>query len=569
MVDKILTDQPLAPSSEGETPVPLSISDGLPNSTSQSDGRTSAPPSSGSDPVIPTWRLVVLGISLSVGLFLSLMDATIVATALFQIGEDFKQLTSVTWVALAYTLAYVGCAVLFTRISDVIGRRNAYTAANAIFIAFSIGCGLAKNLNQLIACRAVQGIGGSGLYSLTMVIFPEITPLRLRPSIGAVVGLIIAVAGVLGPVVGGLITHYSTWPWIFFINAPVGILPAIALHFVWPTASQMYPAKRRSIKEIDFIGCVLLLAATVLVVFAFQQGGLGSTNQIWHSALFIAPLVVGCICWIALIGWETVVQRLLSIPPLLPINLLRQRVYLSGVLCTITTGYVYFTLIYTLPIHIQIVNQKSALLAGIDLLPMLGSAAVGSMAGGYLNAKKNNIFPIMLFGASLMAIGSGLFSTVDGLTLEPKVYGYQVLIGLGFGLAVSNATMLAIIESGLDEHAVAQGVVAQARVLGGSIGIAASTAILGATQRREIASAHQSAATGSAVQTLAVRQAYADAFQRTMQVAAVIACVTVVLTVGTWQRHPLTMAERAKQLHIEKAKLARAQLAGRGGVEKC
>ena len=156
--------------------------------------------------------------SLCFGLFLSLLDTSIVATALYAIGAEFNSLQSVTWVALAYTLAYVGFAVIFARFGDVFGRRNAYMAAFIIFFAFSIGCGFSQSLNQLIACRALQGVGGSGLYSLTLVIFPEISPLRKRKFIGTLAGLVIAISGVLGPVLGGLITRYTTWRWIFWIK---------------------------------------------------------------------------------------------------------------------------------------------------------------------------------------------------------------------------------------------------------------------------------------------------------------------------------------------------------------
>jgi MFS family permease len=146
------------------------------------------------------------------------LDTSIVATALFTIGEDFNALTSVNWVALAYTLSYLGCSVLFARIADIVGRRNAYIAAFVIFFAFSLGCGFAQSLNQLIACRALQGIGGSGLYSLTMVILPEISPPGMTKWIGGLAGAVVAMSGVLGPVLGGIITHYTSWRWIFWIK---------------------------------------------------------------------------------------------------------------------------------------------------------------------------------------------------------------------------------------------------------------------------------------------------------------------------------------------------------------
>ncbi len=107
---------------------------------------------------------------------MSFLDGSITATALFTIGKDFGSLSNINWIALAYTLSDVGCAVIFPSIGDVVGRRNAYLAAYILFFTFSIGCGFSQTINQLIALRALQGIGGSGLYSLAMVIFPEIFP---------------------------------------------------------------------------------------------------------------------------------------------------------------------------------------------------------------------------------------------------------------------------------------------------------------------------------------------------------------------------------------------------------
>lgn len=162
--------------------------------------------------------MLTISFSLGIGLFLSLLDTTIVATALYTIGVDLKSLDTSNWVALAYTLSYLGCAVIFARVADVIGRRDAYVAAFIIFFAFSLGCGFAKTMNQLIACRVLQGIGGSGLYSLTFVILPEICPTHLLQSIGSVIGAVVAMSGILGPVLGGIITHNATWRWIFWIK---------------------------------------------------------------------------------------------------------------------------------------------------------------------------------------------------------------------------------------------------------------------------------------------------------------------------------------------------------------
>lgn len=125
-------------------------------------------------------------------MFLSLLDTTIVAAGLLTIGEDFGAVESINWIALAYTLSYLGCAVFFARIADIVGRRNAYITALVIFLAFSLGCGFAQTLEQLIALRVMQGIGGSGLYSLTFVILPEISPPEMSQIVGAAAGAVVA-----------------------------------------------------------------------------------------------------------------------------------------------------------------------------------------------------------------------------------------------------------------------------------------------------------------------------------------------------------------------------------------
>lgn len=174
------------------------------------------------------------------------------------------------WVALSYTLSYLGCTVVFARLADITGRRNAYTSAFLIFFAFSLGCGFSNTIDQLIACRTLQGVGGAGLYSLTFIILAEIYPPRLVQWIGAVAGGTVAVAGVLGPVLGGIITRYTTWRWVFWIkyvlqlfptlvcllltillSAPIGILPLIVFVVAWPKPHQLNPIQKRYLKEME------------------------------------------------------------------------------------------------------------------------------------------------------------------------------------------------------------------------------------------------------------------------------------------------------------------------------
>ena len=381
--------------------------------------------------------------------------------------------------------------------------------------------------------------------------------------IGALAGAVIASSGILGPVLGGIITNYTTWRWIFWINAPIGIVLLVLFIVAWPDKSQLRRVESHNFKQVDFLGFFPLVASSVPFVLSFQEAGIHvvSNKSIWTSATFIAPLVVGSICFFALFGWEWLVARRWpnAIGALFPMRLARSRVYMSAVLATMLTGFPYFVVIYSLPTRFQVVNGKSALVSGIALLPMLGASAIGSTVAGAASGKRNNTFPINVIGAALMLIGTAALSTLDNVVAtQARAYGLQVFVGFGFGLTVSNSSLVAALEAELRDTAVAQGIMAQVRMLGGSIGIAASTAILGVRQRQQllesgIVSPTQMESLSESMrhlapeQVFAIRQAYTDAFNETLIVCSVIGSVALLVTAGGWQKHPLTMEARRRQ----------------------
>ncbi|KAF2649781.1 MFS multidrug transporter-like protein [Lophiostoma macrostomum CBS 122681] len=517
---------------------------------------------------MPKWRLICLYISICCGLFLSFLDTSIIATALYTIGVSFTSLTRVTWIALAYTLAYIGCTALFASLSDVFGRRNTYIAAFTIFLAFSLACGWAQSLDQLIAFRALQGVGGAGLYSIAFVILPEISGVKMLGLIGAVAGMVVAVSGILGPVLGGVITGYTTWRWIFWINAPLAVGPLVLFTVAWPSKRHLRSVEKRSLRQLDLLGFLLLIAASVPFVFAFQEAGIHAllNRDIWKARLFIAPLVFGVACFFVLGGWEWYVSRRQNtVSALFPTRLAKNRVYVSALVAITLGGFPYFVLIYSLPIRFQVVNGHSALASGVALLPMLGSSAIGSTIGGIASRKKNNTFPTMLLGSVLMLIGTAALTTLSNVVhTEAKAYGLQVFVGLGFGLTISTSSLIAGVQTEIRDNAVGQGLMAQMRMMGGSIGIAASTAILAVKQRQQLLdtdfitpeqlqSLRTAMASFSTYERHAVRQAYTDAFNETLVVCAIISGVSVITTLGVYQTSRWTMDERRKQQFANEA----------------
>ncbi|KAK4232826.1 MFS general substrate transporter, partial [Achaetomium macrosporum] len=342
------------------------------------------------------------------------MDTTIVATMLYSISNEFGSLTLLPWVVVSYTLSYAGCAALIARLANALGRKPVILGSFALFLGASVGCAASKNMSQLIGFRAMQGAGGAGVYSMTMIVYPEICPPALVPMISYLLGLIVAVAGVCGPIIGGLFTTYTTLRWAFGLNGPCTFIPAFVLLFAWPRNFQTYTKLPFSL--IDYLGSGLFLSGTVLLVFIVNQVSIRAYT--WDSAPTIAVLV------------------------------------LAGLSCTIFTGFVMMLTIINLPLRAEFVNLYTAVKSGVLLLPLMGSVAVGSGLGGAASAKRNNTWWTQIVSAILMLVGSALFSTLtDAKSPEPKQWAFQVVLGLGVGLSLSTTTFITSLSVEFEDHA--------------------------------------------------------------------------------------------------------------------
>ncbi|KAK4230038.1 putative transporter C3H1.06c [Podospora fimiseda] len=454
---------------------------------------------------IPKARYVLLILAVSLGFFLSLLDASIVATAMFKIALDLGETDRINWVALSYTLTYLGFAAFMARISDVVGRKAAFSFSYIIFVGFSLGCGWSKTMNELIICRAFQGLGGSGLYSIAMVMLPELMPSSQKQWAFSIVGLVIATSGVMGPVLGGLLTQYTTWRWVFWINGPLGI-PSLALfHFSCPKDSRS-SSPRLSWKDLDYVGSFLLIMTAVLLVFPFQhlsyllsvpEPNLQDyspqhskyVDSPYFQASFTFPLASAFVVMGLFFTWQHFASQYEGTQHLafaFPRSLMRNRVYIAAILNTLMMGFPYLMCVYAFPIRFQIVYGKSPLQSGLMLLPMLGSSAIATVLVGAFNTrkgKKNRFCETMTAACGIMLLGCGLQITTtnsDYLNQLAGSVGLLALIGFGFGMSASMGTLLSMTESEVKDHATAQGLLAQIRILGGSIGIAASSALLAA-----------------------------------------------------------------------------------------
>ncbi|RDL33234.1 MFS general substrate transporter [Venustampulla echinocandica] len=530
---------------------------------SGSEGTESPVIDDGSSQQLPTWRFFTIILCLCVGLFLTLMDMSIISTALYTISVEFDNYDHTIWAALSYILADIGCGVFFTRLADVYGRKMMIMASFFFFTCFSLACGFAQNVEQLILFRTLQGVGGTGLYSLTMVICPEISPPKYLPFVVGSLGAAVAVAGVCGPVLGGVITGTTTWRWIFWLNVPIGCVAMVVLYFAWPTLKNITQTKApATIKQIDYLGALLMAVGSVCFVFTLQE--VGSRKYTWDSAINVSLLVLSCVAWVALFAWEWFIShsdRLSWILPELPWRILTHRPMVMAILTTLMAGYVQFSAVFSIPLRAQLVDLQTPVQAGIRLLPLVSATAVGSLIGGGASAKKNLTFYTMSIATALMMVGTGLLSTMpsDGSQTNAH-YGWEVILGLGLGMSVSTATFMTSMEVEFVDHAVAQGTVAQARILGGSFGLVASTIIMNNHMETSLKGAVTDEVLGKlfispfsildygAIPALLFRESYISAFAQDMKLALYMSVVGFVTSLCIWQRHPPTVQERSDLL---------------------
>ncbi|KAK6827659.1 major facilitator superfamily domain-containing protein [Apiospora arundinis] len=336
------------------------------------------------------WRFWVTTACLLCGLFLSGLESSIIATALVSISEAFQDSQRSNWIVASYFITYTGFLIIFARLSDLFGRKSTLVTAITIFTTFSAACGGAQTMTQLIILRAFQGMGGAGLYSLAMSITPEVTPWKYMGLVLASYGPCFVIASLLGPVLGGVIATHTSWRWIFFLNVPIGVLLLCVVALVFPANNKPLPIRWRTLSFIDFPGMVLSLLGVVIIIYAIERAGLGSS---WGKPTIVAPLVAGAVALIGFVTWEKLLSAAKvwwsQMLPLLPINLFTTRVIGSVFLTAFITGFPFMMILIFLPQRFQLQNGLSPLDAGIRMLPLLVSSATGAAIAGIIAMRKN------------------------------------------------------------------------------------------------------------------------------------------------------------------------------------
>ncbi|KAJ5864727.1 Major facilitator superfamily domain general substrate transporter [Penicillium soppii] len=371
-------------------------------------------------------KIIAVMAALCLALFLAALDMTIISTALPTIAAQFGASESgFSWIASSYLLANAACIPLWGKISDIWGRKRIIVLANVAFLVGSLICALAKNMAMILAGRAIQGVGGGGIIILANISVSDLFSMRDRPMYYGLFGATWAIAGALGPIVGGAFTTNVTWRWCFYLNLPIGGVSLVILILFLHIESPKTPLLA-GLRSIDWAGTFLIIGGTLMFLFGLEFGGV---NYPWASATVICLIVFGVLTWTLAMVYEWRFAKF----PIIPSRLFNEWYNILILMVCFCHGFVFIAGTYYLPLYFQTVLQANPILSGVYVLPMVLSLSIASVFTGITMKKTGRFRELIIGGMFFILLGFGLFIDLKAYASWPRIIIYQLIAGIGIG----------------------------------------------------------------------------------------------------------------------------------------
>jgi EmrB/QacA subfamily drug resistance transporter len=410
----------------------------------------------------PRRRVLIVIAALMLTMLLAALDQTIVSTALPTIVGELGGLNHLSWVVTSYLLAITIVTPLYGKLGDLYGRKVVLQGALILFLIGSALCGQAQGMTELIAFRAIQGLGGGGLMVSAQAAIGDVVSPRERGRYMGLFGAVFGVASIAGPLIGGFFTSHASWRWIFYINLPLGALALAVLAVALPGASERKPHR------VDYLGTALLGTSLSSLVLLTTLGG---TTYAWDSAT-IAGL--GLLSVLALAAFVRVEHR--AREPVLPPALFRNPVFRITSAVGFVVGFALFGALTYLPLFQQVVRGLSPTASGLQLVPLMAGLLTASIASGQLISRTGRYKHFPIAGTAIAAAGLLLLSGLKPDTGSLEAGFYMLVLGAGLGLVMQVLVLAVQNAVPYSQLGVATSSATLFRSIGGSLG----TAILGA-----------------------------------------------------------------------------------------
>jgi EmrB/QacA subfamily drug resistance transporter len=401
---------------------------------------------------------------LMLGMLLAALDQTIVATALPTIVGDLGGLNHLSWVVTSYLLASTTTTPLFGKLGDLYGRKIVFQVAIVVFLVGSTLAGLSQTIVQLIAFRAVQGIGAGGILALAMAVVGDVVSPRDRGRYQGYTMAVFALSSVAGPAIGGFLTQDLSWRWCFYVNIPIGIVALGVTSVVLDLPFRRVP------RSIDYKGSALLVGGVTALLLVTVWGG-GAYP--WTSPQIIGLAAAG----VALLA-VFLAQEGRAPEPVLPLRLFRISVFNVTNAAGFLVGLALFGATVYVPLLLQLVSGVSPTLSGLLILPMMVGLTVSSITTGRLISRTGRYKLWPLIGATVMPIGLFLLSTLTATTPQWKTSAFMTVVGLGIGSIFP--VLIVAVQNAAEQRDLGTATSANAffRSMGGSFGVAVFGAVL-------------------------------------------------------------------------------------------